>query len=91
MMKIVEVEETKNKSTKVRTHQLNKHDIEEFLYLIHRIHECDGELKLAQIAVAIDLHKITPDMSNADIIKMMKKNIVMFNLHDDWEKRFSWY
>jgi hypothetical protein len=36
---------------------------------------------------AIDVNKITPEMSNADIIKMMRKNIVMFNLHDDWEKR----
>jgi hypothetical protein len=86
-MKLVEVEKTNNKSTRVRTHQLNKHDIEEFLWLMHRIHECDGELKIAQIVQAIDVNKITPEMSNADIIKMMRKNIVMFNLHDDWEKR----
>lgn len=63
---------------------MKKEELEwrEFVYQLDEIQRQNPDWKISQIIHASNVNKITPGMSNKEVIKMIRSYIVMFNLHN---------
>jgi hypothetical protein len=60
--------------------QHNIRDVLEIMRVILDVVQHNSDRNFAQIMLSLDVNAITADTTNIEVMSMLKKNIVMFNL-----------